>query len=259
MELWDAVLNDKDAFSLLRFGYEENGHRAKWGPGARNYYIIHYILSGKGYFNGNPLKPGFGFLIRPMQQVEYHMDSADPWQYFWISFSGKTAEQICKNHISTGENGIFSWSHIPLIRELLRQLNSRDHAIAPMFALSLLYQILAAHEEEPKQTQKPHVERAVKLISKHISQPLSVGQIATACNLDDRYLYNLFIKHMGISPKQYISQARLSHAKALLRESNYSVAEVAASVGYDDALAFSKFFARHVGLSPTCYRKEHKL
>lgn len=252
MRLWEASLEEGFGLSLLRFGYEHCSQRAKWGPGKRNHYILHYVLQGKGVFNGQPVAAGQGFLIRPGETVAY--GSTDNWQYFWISIKGSQAEEICQNHIPMQENGIFSLEDVGILRAVLAGLEQRDSRLMPMYALSVLYRVLGCQEAQGQVRENPYVERAKQLI-RNSGGSLTVTAVARACNVDDRYLYNLFVKHTGQSPKQYMNQVRLERAKALLRESNCSVAQVAAAVGFEDGLAFSRFFSRHYGISPTAYRK----
>jgi len=61
---------------------------------------------------------------------------------------------------------------------------------------------------------------------------------------------------VGCSPREYILRARLNEAKALLAESDASIARVAALVGYDDPAYFSRFFTRRVGVTPHKFRRQ---
>ena len=255
MQLWEASLGEGFGLQLLCFGYERCGLRAKWGRGKRDHYILHYVLEGMGHFNGQPVKAGEGFLIRPGDVAAYGPEESCPWQYFWISMSGPQADEICRNHITLQRESCFTFENVGLIRELLVELEQRDHMLMPMYAMHVLYRILAGQERQHHEEDNSYVERAKQMIRLSSSRTLTVMEVASACNIDDRYLYNLFIKHTGQSPKQYMNQVRLERAKALLRESSCPMAEVAAAVGFEDPLAFSRFFSRHCGLSPTAYRK----
>ena len=55
-------LNDEIQIKVV--GTENVRSEAKWGPGVRDVYIIHYVLTGKGYFNGKPVKKDQGFFIK---------------------------------------------------------------------------------------------------------------------------------------------------------------------------------------------------
>ncbi len=65
-----------------------------WGPGVRQCYIIHYIISGKGTFTcGKKDVHTYRrteLLICPEQVVQYAPDENEPWEYVWVDFVGGT-------------------------------------------------------------------------------------------------------------------------------------------------------------------------
>lgn len=68
--------------------------------GTRDEYIIHFILSRRGFYsaNGNtwPLSSGQMFLIQPNNTVVYCSDGLEPWSYAWIGFRGSETKSILK-------------------------------------------------------------------------------------------------------------------------------------------------------------------
>ena len=83
-------------------------------------------------------------------------------------------------------------------------------------------------------------------------------QIADALYVDAAYLTRKFTQKYGISPKEYLVEKRMAHAKKLLRETDVSVKEISISVGYLDPLYFSRLFKKKEGVSPLSYRKKRK-
>ncbi len=70
------------------------------------------------------------------------------------------------------------------------------------------------------------------------------------------YLRKLFKKEMGVTPLEYMTRLRMKKAEALLSTMgarDYSVAEIAALCGYDDALYFSRVFKKFFGVSPSAF------
>ena len=65
-----------------------------------------------------------------------------------------------------------------------------------------------------------------------------------------------FKQQVGTSPVQYILSLRMVNAQSLLEQTNYSVGEIAAIVGYDNPLYFSRVFHKEMGVSPMQYRKD---
>lgn len=65
----------------------------------------------------------------------------------------------------------------------------------------------------------------------------------------------LFSKHTGLSPRDYVRKCRLDSACRLLADSACSLTEVAREVGYGDLFHFSSHFKRHLGVSPSRWRR----
>ena len=73
------------------------------------------------------------------------------------------------------------------------------------------------------------------------------------------WLYRGFMQRFGRSPTALLRETRLKTARALLRGTTMHISEIAWSVGYPDALYFSRVFAASEGCSPSVYRtgQEH--
>ena len=99
--------------------------------------------------------------------------------------------------------------------------------------------------------------RAKSYISANYHRDITVQSTADALHVDDRYLYNLFVKHENTTPKKYIDTCRIRAACELLSRTEASITEIAVAVGFEGVSRFSRFFALHMGLSPTEYRKRH--
>ena len=83
---------------------------------------------------------------------------------------------------------------------------------------------------------------------------INIEQIAHELHLSSGHLRYLFKKYKGISPKAYLTEIRMNRAAELLKTTDYTVGEISKSVGYEDALCFSKAFKKIKKLSPYNYR-----
>ena len=75
------------------------------------------------------------------------------------------------------------------------------------------------------------------------------------------YLRKLFQKEMGQTPLKYMIELRMQKARSMLAAAwtgEYSVAEVAESCGFSDALYFSRVFKKHYGCSPSEFVKHRR-
>lgn len=92
-------------------------------------------------------------------------------------------------------------------------------------------------------------------MKEHMEQDLKVEQIAKKYGMNRSGLTRQFRSAIGCPPQQYLLQVRLDRAKELLRDTEYTIGEVAARVGYRDALAFSHIFKEKCSMGPRDYRK----
>lgn len=116
--------------------------------------------------------------------------------------------------------------------------------------------IKAANKEYAKQSEL--FASATSFIFKHYTEPdFSVQDIANHLNISEVHLRRIFKFSVHTSPKKYINYLRLEKAKNMLHLSNFSISEIASSIGFDDPFYFSKLFKKETGLSPTEFRTQH--
>jgi YesN/AraC family two-component response regulator len=82
----------------------------------------------------------------------------------------------------------------------------------------------------------------------------SLSALAAEYGYSPTYLGKLFHKSIGISFSNYLTNARINHAKILLLNSKLSVGEIAEKLGYYDAGHFINQFKKTVGCTPNAYR-----
>lgn len=97
------------------------------------------------------------------------------------------------------------------------------------------------------------IEPAVEYMRKHIYEcSFRVDRLHARCGISDTYFRRIFKLRFGLTPKEYVTSERISHAHSIIESGDYgSIAEVAATVGYGDPLYFSKAFKRVFGVCPT--------
>jgi len=244
---------------VKNFGFENISSAAHWGRGSRDAYILHYVISGEGYFNNHKVKQGQGFLIIPDLIHEYHSSKEKPWEYFWVIFSGNDAADICKKYINTNENNIFEFERCELkVIDLVNSIMANKCQLKETCALGYFYMLLSFHDTSIGNSGNSYVKQAEKYMKTNIYRPVTITEVAQALKISDRYLYNLFIKHLGISPKQYLNNLKIDYSQMRLKTTDDTISEIAISVGFNDVLTFSRFFKDHTGISPTDFRKSKK-
>ena len=96
---------------------------------------------------------------------------------------------------------------------------------------------------------------AKSYIERYYMQPHTLCELGSKYNMSGKYFSDVFKRYAGISPIDYLIACRLEQSKKLLESTECSVKEIGRSVGYEDALYFSRQFSRHFGLSPSRYRQ----
>ena len=101
------------------------------------------------------------------------------------------------------------------------------------------------------------VKKAVKYIETYYSGNITIKDICDAIYISPSHLQKTFLKHMGITPYQYIMVCRHKKAKTMLETTGISVEEIAAQCGYVNKAHFSTTFKQKEGMSPLAYRKSY--
>jgi len=100
-----------------------------------------------------------------------------------------------------------------------------------------------------------HLLRARDLADARYAEPLTVADMARAARLSLAYFSREFKRVFGESPHQYLLTRRLERAAALLRVTDWSVADVCFAVGASSVGSFTASFGRVFGQSPMAYRR----
>jgi AraC-like DNA-binding protein len=102
-----------------------------------------------------------------------------------------------------------------------------------------------------------HLLRAKDLIDARYREPLDVPTVASAAHLSPAHFSREFRRAFGETPHQYLLTRRLERAAALLRSTDWAVADICFAVGLTSVGSFTTSFRRAYGTSPTAYRAAH--
>ena len=91
-------------------------------------------------------------------------------------------------------------------------------------------------------------------IRENLDKNLNVENICHQFHISRSALYSLSKKYFGYGITEYISLCRLSAAKELLKSGEFTVAQTASKIGFDDVTYFIKFFKKHTNLTPKKYQ-----
>lgn len=256
--------NSYSPLMISSIGFASDIKVTKFGPGQRNLYIIHYVTGGAGYYNGNPVKQGQGFLISPGQLEEYHADTNNPWEFLWIISSDPSMKGIFDRYKTVSDNSIFDYNSVPAVKKIANEIISKNNEILDALdVLELFLTILNSHTRKKalsnqKTNAELYLDFCLRYIEENIYRKITVTELTERLGVSRPYLYKIFSKKFNMSPKQYIMWHKLNRAKEMLTETDMSITQIANSIGYDDSLAFSKAFSLKEKISPQRYQSTAK-
>ncbi|EDT24844.1 AraC family transcriptional regulator [Clostridium perfringens] len=267
--LWKKYVKENFEMNVDECGIEQGIPGLGYNYEVLKNAVIHYVTKGYGTFKFNGkvynLKQGDIFILLKCMQVEYVASIDDPWEYYWIGFSGSNANEYL-NRTSITNSCVANCEENSKIPQIILNMceisktynpSSSDDILLLKELYSLLYALI---EEFPKPFEykdkelHTYIQDALNFINSNYMHSITVQEIADYVNLSRSYLYKMFIKNLGISPQRYLINLRMYKATLLLKGTKLPIGEVASSVGYSDSLLFSKTFSKHFSMSPLNYR-----
>ncbi len=119
----------------------------------------------------------------------------------------------------------------------------------------LLLEILTCKQVSSQYSGSIHIKRAVSLLENNHTKKITVVSVAKDLGLSVSYLQHLFKSETGMSIKQKLNDIRITHAQQLITDTNYSIAKIAADVGYNSVQELNVNFKKKIGCSPSDFKK----
>ncbi len=137
--------------------------------------------------------------------------------------------------------------------EKIQAERSRDKLLLLPYEMVKKYSLLVRNYSLAQYSQT--VRKAIDYINFHLQEPLSLSIIAEHVGKNSSFLSHQFKKETGLTVTNYIHEKRIEQATTLLNTTNLSIQEIAERVGILELNYFSKLFKKHIGMSPSEYKK----
>ena len=230
--------------------------------GRLDYYLL-YIVSGRLEIPMGDTtvvaKRGCAVVFPPNAPYRYSYTGGETLCYRWVHFTGSEAEKMLS---------LCGFSPLPCIRHM-RETEYVSHGFKALFGafgaqdafrdreLSAVLECLliafgrAIGAENGKKTE---LSVSLRHIVTAYASEIKIPSLAAMEHLSVPRYNAKFKKLMGTSPTRYSLELRMGAACDLLRNTDFSVKEIAAMCGYRDPYFFSRAFKEYTGLSPRAYR-----
>lgn len=159
-------------------------------------------------------------------------------------------------------------SHFIRILDFLKKKSSGkgyySNEIVQTIIFNLLFEVaeyIRMHVDDPKEniSSASHIYlRFRRLVQEDIAEDRSVSYYADKLNISNKYLIEIVNKVGGKTPHEIIDEVLLKEAYIMLGNTEMSIDEIADRLHFNSHSAFSRFFKKQVGISPSDYRKKER-
>jgi AraC family transcriptional regulator len=162
--------------------------------------------------------------------------------------AGYAAEDSFVREIGNTLLSDFRAGHIPLAAYL--------ESLAGVLSVHLAAHHCELHAPAPESVGLPRhkLNRVLGFIAENIAEPVHIRDLSAMVHMSLHHFARMFKHAVGMPPHLYITLERVQLAKALLRDTEMPLVEVAASVGFQTQGHFTAVFHRYAGITPRGFR-----
>ena len=263
---------------LYQYGWEQCAPLHSFGPFVRNHFLLHYVISGKGFLDANTsdgvthrydLEADQGFLICPGQVNTYCADKDHPWKYVWLEFDGLRVTEYLTYAGLDAAHPIYipqTPAQGKAVRDTMLYIANHSkastlHLIGHHFLFldGLVQSSSTRRTASGGQLRDFYIQEAITYMEQNYQRDLTVEELADVCKLNRSYFSKLFRESMGCPPQEFLIRMRLSKATELMKTSRASIGDIAQLCGYPNQLHFSRAFRKRYGVSPRAWRAENQI
>ena len=234
--------------------------------------VLIYCLSGRGSIEIDntihKINPGQLAIIPPHTPHIYQAEAHDPWSICWIHFTGTQTQALSDSLGLTAQRPCLYVPDTRIMREAFENVYAclnYHYSDAGLLAMSSellrLFSQAKLHQGflgAQRQSAENRVVSTLAFMEQHLDMPLTLNEMAAHSGQSLPYFTKLFRQRTNQSPMAYFIQLKIRKACELLDQTDSTIREIAASLGYDDPYYFSRIFKKNQGRSPAAYRRSIK-
>lgn len=228
-------------------------------------YTLIYVVSGKGKIVINnaffQLQANVVVCIRPqcrakmnvtdgMLSIIYVQYSGGEADYLYKMSSFKKIGPVCVAH---SKEPLFCFRNIDA--EMEHKGNNRYYLVAEILHIFSHFTPSIAIKES-RRYQNRYLQKAIDEIQANPSMPISVNILAERVNVDRSYLYRIFKKETGVSPREYMIDYKLRLSAEMIKKKSENIQSIFGQLGFSSYYMAEKKFKEKYGVTPREYRKQ---
>lgn len=237
-------------------------------PHAHSYTELFYIVGGDGQFQINdslfPVHAHQLVVVNPNiihTEVSYE---AHPLEYIVLGIEGL---ELTIPGSGEARYCIYSFPAnndvLTCMQRVLQEMQERkpEHQTVCLAYMDLIMVQLLRHasvsvSQAPSRfPANPQCAAVRQYIDQHYKESLTLDLLAEKARINKYYMAHAFKREYGVSPINYLISCRIREGKRLLSETDLSLSQIAAVLGFSSSSYFSQSFRSAEGMSPTEYRK----
>ena len=196
-----------------------------------------------------------------------HRCSNQLWTLEWAHFYGPNMPGIYEKYTERGGLACFRPQSLAPYQKILDSLCEtaassdyvRDMKIFEQ--LTALLSLLMQDSWHPGSTAKPtsrkyNLQQIKDYLDFHYPETIRLDDLAETFYINKFYLTRIFREQFGVSINAYLLSLRITHAKQLLRFTDFTIEKIGIQCGMKDANYFSRMFKKVEGISPGEYRRQ---
>lgn len=244
-------------------------------PRGRLDFQLLYIASGKAHFyfdnsdKDTVVYAGQMVIYRPKEPQRYVYYGTEHTKVYWVHFTGNNVTNILKTYGITNKMRVLStgtaFEYARIFQQMILELQRCQAHYPELLTLLLLQLLILIHRQlnREHQAKNEYIEKemgfAMKFFNDNYRTEINIEEYATKRGMSVSWFIRNFKQYTHTTPMQYIVARRITNAQMLLETTNYNITEIGHLIGYDNPLYFSRIFRKHIGISPSEYRKKASL
>lgn len=141
---------------------------------------------------------------------------------------------------------------LPLLKEAFELAVTGENQYFTASLIQLFLHLIIVYSQEAEHSFSEDIQKVLEYIEEHITEDLSLEQLADTAGLSCSQFKQKFKKQLGIAPRNYINRQKVEYAKRLLKEGK-SVTETAMHLSFATSNYFSTVFKKFTLYTPREY------